>query len=941
MDLEGVPGDEITLLNAVSACAALGDSLQGKQIHARILSSGLGASVLLSNSLVYMYGKCGSVEEARNAFDRMPERDLISWNAMITVYAQHECGKQAIQLYAYSRLEGTKPDEVTFASLLNACFASGDLKFGRMLHEHFLGTSFVSDQIVCNGLISMYSDCGSLDDATAVFEWSFRPDVCTWTTVIAAYTRHGKLECAFATWSKMHQEGLRSNEITFLTVLDTCSSLEVLETGKHVHRLALGSGLDFSLRMENSLISMYGKCSRHPDEAREVFLRISRPSVISWSAFIAAYGQHWEAIKTFELMNLEGVKPNATTLTSVLRACATVGAHEQGRRIHALVLAGPYTQNTTVLNAAASLYAKCSRVADASRVFSSIPCKDAVSWNAIVSAYAKQGLFRDAIFLSRQMQVEGFVPDDITFITILYSCSQSALLKQYGNSKSLTDGRQVHSQMISNGLDGDTYLGNLLVQMYGRCGSLDDARAAFQGIHQRNVFSWTILISLLVQNGEASEGLELLKSMDLEGTEANKITFISLLGACSVTGDLSLGKTIHERIRTKGLESDIITSNALLNMYTTCESLDEARLVFERMVFRDVVSWTIIISAYAHAGYPLEALQLYRRMEQEFSRPDAVTLISVLEACASLRALVEGKAIHERIVASGVETDVFVGTAVVSFYGKCEAVEDARQVFDRILDKDIVCWNAMIGAYAQNHCEEKAFALYLEMVENQMPPNDVTLITLLDSCSSTCKMERGSSLHREAAARGYLSHTSVVNALINMYAKCCGNLEAAQTAFESVASKNVVSWSSIVAAYARNGEEDRARNLFWTMNQDGVLPNIVTFTSVLHACSHAGLADEGWSYFLSMQGDHHLEPTPEHYGCMVNLLAKSGRVKQAASFMSAMPVQPDASAWRSLLGACEVHTDKEYGALAAKQLLDAEPRNSAAYVLLYNISKLN
>ncbi|XP_024522111.1 pentatricopeptide repeat-containing protein At3g57430, chloroplastic [Selaginella moellendorffii] len=617
-----------------------------------------------------------------------------------------------------------------------------------------------------------------------------------------------------------------------------------------------------------------------------------------------------------------------------------------------------------------------------------------------------------------------------------------ALLKQYGNSKSLTDGRQVHSQMISNGLDGDTYLGNLLVQMYGRCGSLDDARAAFQGIHQRNVFSWTILISLLVQNGEASEGLELLKSMDLEGTEANKITFISLLGACSVTGDLSLGKTIHERIRTKGLESDIITSNALLNMYTTCESLDEARLVFERMVFRDVVSWTIIISAYAHAGYPLEALQLYRRMEQEFSRPDAVTLISVLEACASLRALVEGKAIHERIVASGVETDVFVGTAVVSFYGKCEAVEDARQVFDRILDKDIVCWNAMIGAYAQNHCEEKAFALYLEMVENQMPPNDVTLITLLDSCSSTCKMERGSSLHREAAARGYLSHTSVVNALINMYAKCgslenatrvfieatnrttnvitwntmivanaqedlnlealqiyhrmnqegikasdvtygtvlavcanlgdfttgrevhsrslatgccsdvvknsliclyggCGNLEAAQTAFESVASKNVVSWSSIVAAYARNGEEDRARNLFWTMNQDGVLPNIVTFTSVLHACSHAGLADEGWSYFLSMQGDHHLEPTPEHYGCMVNLLAKSGRVKQAASFMSAMPVQPDASAWRSLLGACEVHTDKEYGALAAKQLLDAEPRNSAAYVLLYNISKLN
>ncbi|EFJ06260.1 hypothetical protein SELMODRAFT_2948, partial [Selaginella moellendorffii] len=341
---------------------------------------------------------------------------------------------------------------------------------------------------------------------------------------------------------------------------------------------------------------------------------------------------------------------------------------------------------------------------------------------------------------------------------------------------------------------------------------------------------------------------------------------------------------------------------------------------------------------------------------------DAVTLISVLEACASLRALVEGKTIHERIVASGVETDVFVGTAV-SFYGKCEAVEDARQVFDRVMDKDIVCWNAMTGAYAQHHCEEKAFALYLEMATNRttnaitwntmivanaqedlnlealqiyhrmnqegIKASDVTYGTVLAVCANLGEFTTGREVHSRSLATRCCSDV-VKNSLMCL----CGNLEAAQTAFESVASKNVVSWSSIVAAYARNGEEDRARNLFWTMNQDGVLRNIVTFTSVLHACSHAGLADEGWSYFLSMQGDHHLEPTPEHYGCMANLLAKSGWVKHAASFMSAMPVQPDASAWRSLLGACEVHTDNEYGALEAKQLLDAEPRNSAAYLLL-------
>ncbi|XP_024540887.1 pentatricopeptide repeat-containing protein At2g34400 isoform X1 [Selaginella moellendorffii] len=352
-------------------------------------------------------------------------RNVITWTAMVAGHAQCEDLAGGIYLCREMMLEGVRPQPVTFAGLLDGCRGREALAVGASIHGYVRLGGMESDSAVNNALVNMYSKSGGLEDAVKVFN-DQRQDLKTssWASVIGAYVQHGLKREATELYHHLDLEGMEVDENVFASVLGFCDSATQV---RDVHSRILASGLEQRMVAANAVMTAYGKAG-HPDEAREVFLGISRPSVISWSALIAAYGQHWEAIKTFELMNLEGVKPNATTLTSVLRACATVGAHEQGRRIHALVLAGPYAQNTTVLNAAASLYAKCSRVADASRVFSSIPCKDAVSWNAIVSAYAKQGLFRDAIFLSRQMQVEGFVPDDITFITILYSCSQSGQL---------------------------------------------------------------------------------------------------------------------------------------------------------------------------------------------------------------------------------------------------------------------------------------------------------------------------------------------------------------------------------------------------------------------------------------------------------------------------------------------------------------------------------
>ncbi|KAH9324049.1 hypothetical protein KI387_004227, partial [Taxus chinensis] len=397
-----------------------------------------------------------------------------------------------------------------------------------------------------------------------------------------------------------------------------------------------------------------------------------------------------------------------------------------------------------------------------------------------------------------------------------------------------------------------------------------------------------------------------------------------------------------------------------------CGSLEDARRMFDKMPERNVVTWTCMISGYSTQGYPSEALTLFHQMQEAGGKPDAFTFSIVLQLCAKLGNLEEGKDVHERIIRSGLECNVFVGTALVDMYAKCGSIENARHVFDKMLERDVVSWNAMLAGYVQNVEIEEAWKLFEEMPERDLvswntmvagcaqnghgdealklfrqmqafvKPNAESVTVVLLACAGLAALEEGKEVHGVISRSGFASDFFVANALMGMYSKC-GSVEDAYHVFDDMQERDVVSWTTIILGYATNGYGKEALGLFERMEQSGMNPDHVTFVGVLSACCHAGLVDEGFKYFENMNQYYNIRPGMAHYGCMVDLLGRAGRLVEAQNFISNMPVKPDAAVWSSLLSACRVHKDIEIAESTAEHLFELEPENAAPYVLLSNI----
>eukprot|EP00249_Psilotum_nudum_P012827 c24006_g16_i1 orf=3-1022(+) len=339
------------------------------------------------------------------------------------------------------------------------------------------------------------------------------------------------------------------------------------------------------------------------------------------------------------------------------------------------------------------MYGKCGSSVDARRVFDAMRSPTVVCWNSVIAAYGQNGNVNEALLLLLQMQQKGMEPDSITFVSILTACTSLG---------ALTEGKVIHANIIAAGLVRDVTVGNSLVNMYGKCKSVNDARRVFDEMRIRNVVSWTVMIAAYCQNGHGKKALELFLQMQEGGVKPDNITYLTILDACAGLVALAEGKVIHASIVSSGLESDVVVGNSLINMYGKCGSPLNARRVFEKMCLRNVVSWTSVITAYGQNGNYKEALELFWQMQQEGLTLDIVTFVTILDTCGNLAALTEGKVIHALIVASGLESNDTVCNALINMYGKCGSLQDARTVFDKMPQRDVVLWATMIAAYSQN-----------------------------------------------------------------------------------------------------------------------------------------------------------------------------------------------------------------------------------------------
>ncbi|KAJ7517124.1 hypothetical protein O6H91_21G011200 [Diphasiastrum complanatum] len=445
------------------------------------------------------------------------------------------------------------------------------------------------------------------------------------------------------------------------------------------------------------------------------------------------------------------------------------------------------------------------------------------------------------------------------------------------------------------------------------------------------------MLSKLCEEGRLKEALHMLELMVQQTTKPPIHAYVCLLKGCSRRKALAEGKQVHALIVQSGLDSNIFLANTLIHMYSKCGSLRHAFKVFSNMPQHNVYSWTAIISAYADSGEVEEAINLFQQMQETGLAPDKALFVVVLKACASLASKLEqGRQLHSDIIKRGFQSDVIVGSALVNMYAKCGCTKDARELFDNMSERNVVSWNAMIAGYAKNGLGKEALALYEQMKQEGMQPNNVTFVLLLKACASLAALEQGKQLHSEIMKRGFQSDVVVGSTLVHMYVKC-GCTEDARELFDNMSERDVVSWNAMIAGYAQNGLAQEALALFEQMQGEGTKPGEVTYTSVLSACAHSGLVDQGRYVFDSMCKNHGVTPTKEHYACMADLLGRAGCLADAELFINKMPIQPDSVVWMTLLGAARNHGHVEIGRRAFDRVVKLDPKTASPYVLLSNI----
>ncbi|CAN6464609.1 unnamed protein product [Victoria cruziana] len=497
--------------------------------------------------------------------------------------------------------------------------------------------------------------------------------------------------------------------------------------------------------------------------------------------------------------------------------------------------------------------------------------------------------------------------------------------------------KRIHSCLTTSGLFRECpRLSSRVIFNYSGLGMLDDARSLFDGLDCRDSFVWNTLIRGYANAGASQEALQLYALMHKCGVPSDNFTFPFALKACATASWLLQGKLIHGQILRTGFGSDAFVEAGLVDMYAKSGDLGEARKLFDKMFKRDLVSWTAMITGYEQSECAEDSLKMFLQMQEEGFVPDCVALVTVASAVAQLGALKDAKSIHACVIRRGFEKDLSVENSLVSMYARCGDVGLARRAFDRMSDRDRISWNSMLSGYSQNGHARDCLLLFYQMKLSSLKPNSVTMLILVSACACLGSLQASKAIHKFIIENSIEFHTTLRNAVVDMYSKC-GDLETAVQLFETMPERNTSSWNVMICSYGMHGHGTESVALFHRMQDEGFEPNHITFTCLLSACSHAGLVDEGRKCFRLMQQRTGVAPTMKHYACMVDMLGRAGFLDEARKLISEMPSQPNDSVWGALLGACRIHRNLAVGEYAANNLFLVEPDHAGYYVLMSNV----
>ncbi|KAK9053385.1 hypothetical protein SSX86_030018 [Deinandra increscens subsp. villosa] len=349
--------------------------------------------------------------------------------------------------------------------------------------------------------------------------------------------------------------------------------------------------------------------------------------------------------------------------------------------------------------------------------------------------------------------------------------------------------------------------------------------------------------------------------------------------------------------------------------------------------------WNAIIRGLAQSLQPADALTFYRQGLRLLScKPDALTCSFTLKACARALASNEAFQIHSQVVRYGFIADVLLQTTLLDAYAKAGYLEDARKLFDEMPVRDVTCWNAIIAGLAQGNRPDEALQLFKRMKDVGFTPNEITVLGALSACAQLGMVREGQNVYNYIKTQNLDTNEQVCNVVMDMFGKC-GHVAKAYQVFNSMrCDKTVVTFNTMIMVLGTNGEGIEALKLFNQMSKEGFRPDHVSYLSALCACNHSGMVDEGVQLFETMtSGSSSVVPTIKHYGTMVDLLGRSGRLNEAYSIISSIPIAPDVVLWQTLLGACKTYGDVEMAEKASRKLVEMGSHSDGELVLLSNI----
>lgn len=931
-----------------------------KRLHMHVQNVGLEYNDVLGYHLVLMFVECGSVNDAHRLFNHLGHRSERCWTALIQGYV--ECGKSqiALNLFQTMQQDSAHASKYAITAAFKGCTRLRDLEYGRGVHTKIAEERLEMDQIVSNTLVDMYCKNGSIADAQALFDKLRTRDLVSWNILIGGYADQGLDAHLQSCLEQMKLDGISPDPVTYLCILKSCDRREALHRILEVHAEIVKEGFESILYVGNNLVHMYVKLGSIA-EAYQVLNQLPTQNVVAWTALIGGYVDHGhleDASSCLELMKAYGVCPNEATYICILKAFANMGdGVARGRELHAEIVKTGVERQTFVGNILVDMYSKCGLLLDAQQVFNQLPTRDVVSWTALLSGYAEHGLCREALGCLQKMQEEGVTPNATTFLCTLKACQ---------SIEDLDKGQELHAEVVKEEFEGDLFLGNTLVDMYGSCGLLNEAKEVFDQLPIQNVVSWNALISGYAEEGDAGMTLHFLKQMELEGVSPTATTFLCSLKACGSLNALFLGQEIHIWVIKKGYESDIFFKNSLIDIYAKCGMISEAQKTFHGLWERNVISWNSLMAGYVDSGLCVEALKCFERMDMESVAPNAPTFVTILKACKSLGFIDRGHDVHAKVIKAGFEKDPFVANTLIDMYAIHGILADAENVFDQQQIQTVVTWTALIVGYTEHGFGDKALDSYEQMQLKGVPPDHTVYVCAFKACGNIGAIDKGREIFSEITKVGileehmfYSSAMSIEvttgksfnqkhrmmgldnvlilhNVLIDMYCRC-GSLDDAQKVFDAVSTRDSVTWNALISGHALLGNPDSLLLLFDKMKSEGLQPDAATYSSVLTACNHDGFIYKGQIYIEEMRNEYGLQPTRQHYNCIVDLLARAGQLEVAIGIVEEMPFQPDLVTWITVLSCCRKWGDVELGRHTFECYASLVANHLAGFVLMSKI----